>query len=202
MPGHGHVVIAVDGRSGSGKSTLAEALVADLGAALVSGDDFYRVMEEDARRSLTAVEGVSLYFDWERLRDEAILPLRAGLPARYNPYGWVEGGGLSPRRVVIEPRSIVVVEGVYSARRELADLVDVAVLVETAPAERLERLSLRGHGNEDWHSRWEAAEDLYFASLRPASSFDLVIPGCERSTRPDSGVTPLPADSYSRVRWH
>jgi hypothetical protein len=28
-----------------------------------------------------------------------------------------------------------------------------------------------------WHSRWDAAEDHYFGSVRPPATFDLVVEG-------------------------
>ncbi|MFM6173306.1 MAG: (d)CMP kinase, partial [Sphaerospermopsis kisseleviana] len=77
------VVVALDGRSGAGKSTLADAIAHDLGAALVHGDDFYRDMPDAERRALSAERGVDRFFDWERLRDEALIPLRARTAARY-----------------------------------------------------------------------------------------------------------------------
>ncbi len=76
----------------------------------------------------------------------------------------------------VPPRDIVV-DGIYSGRPELADVVDVSVLVETPAAERRRRLIARGHGNDAWWPRWDAAENLYFATIRPASSYDLVVPG-------------------------
>lgn len=40
-------MVAVDGHSAAGKSTFAAALAACTAAALVPGDDFYRVMDEE-----------------------------------------------------------------------------------------------------------------------------------------------------------
>ena len=171
------VVVALDGFSGSGKSTLARRLVERLGGVVVEDDDFYRVMDDAVRWDLDPSAGVDLYFDWERLRDEALVPLRGGMAASYSPYDWSAGGGLCPRPVTVGPASVIVVDGVYSARPELSALVDVAVLVSTRQHVRDERVSHRDHGNDRWHSRWAAAEQHYFANVRPAESFDLVVDG-------------------------
>jgi uridine kinase len=72
------LVIAIDGRSGAGKSTLARQVLAVVDAALVEGDLFYREMPHDQRAALTPEEAVANYFDWERLRDQALVPLRRG----------------------------------------------------------------------------------------------------------------------------
>jgi hypothetical protein len=84
-------IVAVDGHSGAGKSTFAAAQAARIAATLVPGDDFYRVMDEEVRARLSAHEGIGRYFDWERMRDEVLVPLRAGRDARYRPYDWDSG---------------------------------------------------------------------------------------------------------------
>ena len=132
-------------------------------------------MPEDERWGLGAAEGVDRYFDWQRMRREALEPLRLGRAARYRPYDWVAGGGLVAAEVEVAPADVVIVDGVYSARPEFGDLIDLAVLVDTPAEERLRRLRARGHGNDRWWSRWSAAEDVYFASVR--ASFDLVVSG-------------------------
>jgi hypothetical protein len=78
-------IIAIDGPGGSGKTTLA-AKVAELldGATVIHGDDFYRPMPEHEREQLDAQLGYQHYFDWQRLRDQVLAPLRAGRPARTN----------------------------------------------------------------------------------------------------------------------
>lgn len=172
------VTVALDGFSGSGKSTLAHELARDLGcAAIVTGDDFYRVMDDVQRWELAPEEGVALYFDWDRLRDEALVPLRSGTVARYRPYDWDAGGGLGSRHVEVQPAAVIVIDGVYSARPELSRFVDLAVHIEASQAVRQQRLADRGHGNEQWNERWDAAERHYFSRIRPPESFDLVVPG-------------------------
>jgi uridine kinase len=171
------LLVALDGPSAAGTTTLAGALAPLLGASVVHGDDFYRDMPDDQRRALTSVEGVQWYFDWQRLRREALEPLKAGTPAGFRPYSWRPEGGLADEVVTIAPSDVLIVEGVYAARPELADLADVAVLVDTAAPERMRRLVARGHGNEEWWPRWDAAEMYYFTAIRPRDSFDLVVPG-------------------------
>ena len=88
------MVVAVDGASAAGTSTLAAEVGRRLRASVVGGD-FYRVMPEEQRWRLSAAEGVEQYFDWQRLRREALEPLRAGRPARYRPFDWRTGAGLT-----------------------------------------------------------------------------------------------------------
>lgn len=171
------LVIALDGPSAAGTTTLAAVLARELYASVVHMDDFYRDMPHHQRWGLTAVEGVDLYFDWQRLRREALEPLKAGRPAPFRPYSWQPEGGLAVEPVTIAPADVVIAEGVYSARPELADLVDLAVPVETPAEERRRRMVARGHGSDEWWPRWGAAEEYYFDAVRPRDSFDLIVPG-------------------------
>jgi uridine kinase len=167
----GVLVVAVDGHGASGKTTIARGVVAATGAALVHTDDFFR----DRRTPQPAgAAPLADYYDWESLRAQALEPLRDGRRAVFPRRHWEEPESAG-RRIVVEPRPVVVLEGVSAATPELADLVDRRVLVSTPEAERLRRL----HGrisDEDWDADWLVAEQTYFDS-RPTSSFDLTVPG-------------------------
>ncbi len=174
-------VIALDGRSGAGKSTLADAVASSVTAAVVHGDDFYRDMDDADRRELSAIQGVDRYFDWQRLRREALLPLTRGRGARFGCFDWVAGHGFT-LPITLDAQEIVIVEGVYSARPELDDLLDMKVLVEASDQVREQRRQarLRTVSRDDpqgWDTRWDAAESVYFETIRPRRVFDLIVAG-------------------------
>src|SRR5262249_21347886 len=74
--GAGTRIVAVDGGSGSGKTTLAGTAAELLdGCPIVHIDDFYRPMGEQEREHLDAEQGYHRYFDWQRLRDQVLIPL-------------------------------------------------------------------------------------------------------------------------------
>jgi len=137
------LVIALDGPSAAGTTTLGTRLGLRLAASVVAGDDFYRDIPEVQRWSLTATHGVEEYFDWQRLRHEVLEPLRAGRPARYHPFSWLPGGCLDDRMVTVVPTPIIILEGVYTGRPQLRDLIDLAVLVENGGDELT--LPIRSH---------------------------------------------------------
>ena len=76
------VVIAIDGPSCAGKSILATALALRSEGAVLEGDDFYRQrlprLTVTQRETMSDSAVVNAVIDWERLRAEALLPLRAG----------------------------------------------------------------------------------------------------------------------------
>jgi uridine kinase len=136
-------------------------------------------MDAEERARLNPEQGYHRYFDWQRLRDEVLAPLTAGRDGAHRRYDW-ETGTLAPDEVHTVPRSgIVVVEGVYTARPELADYYDLVVYVDTPREESLRRLRERGHdhGPVDWETRWRLAEEHYLAVTRPRERADLVVPG-------------------------
>jgi uridine kinase len=146
------------------------------GAAVVKGDDFYRrtlprlaVAEREAMSDAAVVDAVT---DWERLRAEALLPLRARESARFQPYDWdANDGRLAPPKI-IPPADVIIVEGVYAARPELTDLVDVAVYLAVDPQVRARRYAER-ENDPDWQRFWERGEAHYFRAVRTTASFDI-----------------------------
>jgi uridine kinase len=170
--------VAIDGHSAAGKSTFAAALAARIDAALVSGDDFYRVMNGEDRAQLSASEGFERYFDWERMRAEVLVPLREGCDVVYRPYDW-DSGLLAEEATTIAAAPAVVLDGVYSSRPEFEEFFELSILV-SAPADlRWARQLQRGDAVE-WLRRWDEAEKWFFAHVRRPQSFDLVVGGVGR----------------------
>jgi para-aminobenzoate synthetase len=178
------LLVAIDGASGSGKSMLAARVAARLGAALIPGDDFFSAQLTDAEwDTRTPAERVADALDWRRLRAAALGPLLAGQPARWYPFDFSAGArpdgtyGFSTRAEVREPKPVVLVEGAYTCRPELADLIDWSVLVNAPVEVRHRRLARR----EDprflaaWHARLDAAEQWYFSQVMPEAAFDRVV---------------------------
>jgi uridine kinase/molybdopterin-guanine dinucleotide biosynthesis protein A len=169
------VVIAIDGPSCAGKSILATAVALRARAAVVEGDDFYDRMlprlSVAQRDQMSDAAVVAAVIDWERLRDEALLPLRARQPVTFQPYDWdADDGRLAPPKT-IPAADVIIVDGVYAARPELADLIDVAVYLDLDPQIRARRYAER-ENDPDWVRFWERGEAHYFSAVRPPASFD------------------------------
>ncbi len=187
------VLVAIDGGSGSGKSTLAAAVAAELDAVIVPSDDFFAAEITDAEwDAFSPDERAAAAIDWRRLRTEALEPLLAGRTASWHPFDFEAGtrpDGTYPmatEAVTRTPAPVIVLEGAYSSRPELADLIDLAVLIDIPVTERHRRLVEREEEpfRDAWHARWDAAEDHYFTHVRTASSFDLVVTNEAKGARP------------------
>jgi para-aminobenzoate synthetase len=172
-------LVALDGRSGVGKSTLARRLAAELAATLVEGDDFYAGGSEAEWDARSAAEKAALCMNWRRMRAEALEPLLAGRSATWHPYDFETGAVQATHTRTAQPASVIILDGVYSGRPELADLVDLAVLVELEDGERRARLAKREseYFLREWFARWDEAEEHYFANVRPRESFEVVVSG-------------------------
>lgn len=187
------ICVALDGASGAGKSTLAACVAGKIAfasaLALIPLDDFFAAtIPDSAWDAFTIAERLDRVFDWQRVREDVLLPLRAGKPARWHAFDFVAGlqpdgtYHLQPQAIERAPAAvlstaIILLEGAYSAHPALADLLDYTILVE-APAElRRQRLAAREDPEflRRWRQRWDPVEDLYFTTIRPPATFDLVV---------------------------
>ncbi|MEU4394115.1 hypothetical protein [Kribbella sp. NPDC023855] len=165
-------IVAVDGRSGGGKSTLARRLAGVVpGSAVVHVDD---------------VAWNAPMFGWAELLAGGVLePLRRGEAVSYRPPAW-EAHRRSGSIVVPADRSMVIVEGVGAGRRELTDLIDCLIWVQSDFAEAERRglardLASGVNGDIDatiafWHT-WMAAENPFLQADRPWTRADLITAG-------------------------
>jgi uridine kinase len=172
------ILVALDGRSAVGKSTLA-ALVAPLvGAVVIDGDGFYSGGTANTWDAMSAAEKAGHCIDWRRQRP-VLETLARGETASWYPYNWeTNDGTLEPTPVICQSAPVIILDGVYSGRPELADLFDLRVLLDAPVDLRKERLIEReGEGyREEWNARWDEAEQWYFGTVMPPEAFDLVLP--------------------------
>ena len=151
---------------------------------MIQSDDFFAADIPDAEwDTRTIKEKVNDGIDWRRLRTEGLEPLLAGQPARWPAFdfeaGLRAGGtyGMKDEYEEREPTAVIILDGAYSARPELSDLINLSVLVYAPIETRHARLAAREdpHFLAAWHERWDEAEEYYFTQVRPISSFDLVV---------------------------
>ena len=178
------ILVAVDGASGAGKSSLAAAVAALVEAVVVGSDDFFAASITNAEwEGRSPEERAREAIDWRRMRRDALEPLLAGRAARWRPFDFGAGPradgtyALSNQVEERKPAPVIILEGAYSSRPELADLIAISVLVE-APAD-VREARLRARENPQfllaWHGRWDEAEAHYFRIVRPRARFDLVV---------------------------
>jgi len=181
----GILVVAIDGHGTAGKSTIAASVAGATGAALVHTDDFFLAQPASRSGQPSRLRSLGQYYDWKRIRAQALEPLRASRSAKFRCFDWSRGTGLGGVATV-RPSDLILLEGVFSAAPELSDLVDRSVFVDAPEHERLRRLHAQV-APDDWDADWLAVQQSYFDRTRPAASFDLVV----------SGISPGPAGGTS-----
>ena len=175
----GPVLVGIDGGAGSGKTTFAGRLanaVTEVGqsATVVHIDGFYKCAEDRWTGSM-ADQPIGHDLDWERLRDQVLLPLRAGQRTSYQPFDWPED--CLKGWIAVDPVGIVIVEGVFALRNELSGFYDLRVWF-TCPSDlRASRVLARGDMTSDELERWIPGEEAYVAEHSPEERAHLVVDG-------------------------
>jgi uridine kinase len=161
-------LVCIDGPAGSGKTTLADA-VAVASRHLVPS---VRVLHMD-----------DLYEGWAglgdvatRVRDGIVAPLVRGLPGRYRRWDWLSS--VWAEEHLVDPSSVLVIEGVGAGAPEYAEAIGTLVWVEAPPEQRLARglerdgVAMRSH----WED-WMTAEAAYLARRQTRERADVLVDG-------------------------
>lgn len=165
------VLLALDGRCGAGKTALAAALAGRFAASVtLHTDDYYLPTE---RRAAGWETTPSANMDLERLRDEALLPLRAGYTGQYRAFccgaGCYRAGG------PLSPQPLVITEGSYSCHPKLSELYDLRVFVTCTPERQAARLKAReGARYAAFAARWVPLEEAYFKQYGIEQKADII----------------------------
>lgn len=199
----GPVYVALDGRSGVGKSTVAATVKlvladADVQVAVIEGDQFYAGGSSATWDARSAEDKVANVMDWRR-QHQVLADLRNNGSATWHSFGWeatdwdADPAPLDPEPISMNAADIVILEGAYSARPELHELLDLLVLLNIPTDVRRQQLLDREGASyrEDWERRWSEAEDLYFGQIMTPDRFDLVLSKHQTSELPVKLPTPI-----------
>jgi hypothetical protein len=131
------------------------------------------------------------------MRNGVLEPVRRGEDVAYRPPGWVERGRPGAVHVPVGCHAVVM-EGVGAGRRELADLVDALVWMQSDRAEARRRGIARDGGDVAFWDRWEAEEVPFLDEHRPWERADVVVAGSPVLDHdPDHEVVVAPAPTSS-----
>lgn len=178
---------AVDGVDGAGKSTFADELAEVLTGAgrtvvRASVDRFHRCRAERYRRGRDSWQGFWLdSFDYPRLRAELLDPLGPGGSGRYRP---AVHDVASDRQLDLpwrhaDPGAVVLVDGVFLHRDELAGIWDFSIFLDVPFQVSAARMAARDGSDPDPDvpsmQRYMAAQRHYLDTCMPCQRASLVI---------------------------
>ncbi|MGL6100813.1 MAG: uridine kinase [Fusobacteriaceae bacterium] len=173
------IVIGVAGGSGSGKTTVAHNLVKVFSreeAILVEQDAYYKELRE-----LTIDERAKTNFDHPdaiefELMKQHLIDLKNGIAIERPTYDF-KTHSRKEEKVILNPSRIIIVEGILVfAVKEIRDLFDVKIFVDTDADEMLIRRLER-----DIHERgrsFESVKNQYLSTVKP-----MYLEFCEPSKR-------------------
>ena len=183
----GGVRVAVDGVDGAGKTTFAAELAGALRArgrpvVQVSADGFHRVRAERHRRGTRSPEGFWLdSYDYPALIENVLRPFGPGGSRRYRAAVHDVGTDavLDPPWLTAPADAVLVVDGLFLQRDELAGCWDFTIFLTVPFAVTAARMAVRDGSHPDpGHpsvARYVGGQRLYFAACRPWERADLVI---------------------------
>ncbi|HEY3530211.1 MAG TPA: hypothetical protein VGK78_13785 [Nocardioides sp.] len=189
----------VDGPDGAGKTVLADELAAVLGPPTVraSLDDFHRPRAYRHASGRTADTVWERSFDYVAVRRELLDPWRrgAGTPYRRRWHDLLSDSYVDEPAEQVPVEGLLVVDGVFAQRPELAAYWDLVVYVDADADVRVARMAGRdGVATDPEHPdqrRYLDAQLIYRKTCRPLASADVVLD----NTDPGSPVVVGPDES-------
>ena len=163
------IVIAIDGSCTAGKTTLASVLAKEYDCNIFHMDDFFLRPEQRTAERYAQPGG---NVDYERFREEVMLPLKTGKPFAYRPFS-CKSFSLSDA-IEVTPKQLNIVEGTYCQHPYFGDVYDLKLFLSVAPELQRERVFHRPqHVQERFFTDWIPMEKLYFEFYQISAQADL-----------------------------
>jgi uridine kinase len=189
------LLVAVDGADASGKTIFADDLAAVLGAAdrlvvRASMDDFHHPREYRHALGRTGETVWARSFDYRALRRLLLDPWCAGPGSSYlcRHHDLATDAYVDDPAADVPAHGVLLVDGVFAQRAELAACWDLVVWLEVPDEERVRRMADRDGTSADPDDpdqrRYLDAQAIYRAAVDPIARADVVID----NTDPDRPV--------------
>lgn len=183
------MIVGVTGMDASGKSMMATLLAEELlrsghSVQIIRVDDFHRPRAE--RRRDDVPELIQFYehtFDFERVVNELLLPIRNNghVNASLLCLDLLEDTWSVERHYLIDNATIVLLEGVFLFRPEIAQFLDLVIYLHVNESTVIDRASSRDvliHGEEfmrKYHSKYLPAQRAYLEEFPAEINADIIV---------------------------
>jgi uridine kinase len=176
------VLVAVDGADGAGKTTLADDLAPLVpGAVRATLDDFHHPRAHRHAEGRTGATVWERGFDLDAVRRELLDPWRrgAGSPYRRRWHDLPSDRRVDSPSEPVPVEGVLLVDGIFAQRPELADAWDLVVWVHADDDVRVSRMAARdGVPDDPDHPdqrRYLDAQVIYQETCRPLERADVVV---------------------------
>ena len=155
------VIVAIDGKCTSGKTTLAVKLAEIYDCNVFHMDDFFLRPEQRTPERFAEVGG---NVDYERFKEEILIPLQDGKRFSYRPFDCSTFTLANP--VTVIPKQLNIIEGTYSHHPYFGNPYDLKVMLTVTPELQRERILQRpAFLHQRFFEQWIPMENRYFESL-------------------------------------
>ena len=155
------VIVAIDGKCTSGKTTLAAKLAEIYDCNVFHMDDFFLRPEQRTPERLAEVGG---NVDYERFKEEILIPLQDGKQFSYRPFDCSTFTLANP--VTVIPKQLNIIEGTYSHHPYFGNPYNLKVMLTVTPELQRERILQRpAFLHQRFFEQWIPMENRYFESL-------------------------------------
>jgi uridine kinase len=171
------VAVAVDGVDGAGKTVLADQLAEVIGARRdvlrVSVDGFHRPQAERVARGRGPESFYEDSYDYAAFRRAVLDPFRAGLPVTPAVDDAERDDPVTPEPVPVGADTLLLVDGIFLQRPELAGAWDAVVFVDVPFTVSVPRGNARfGEGHDpdpeaESNHRYVGGQRLYLTEVDP-----------------------------------
>lgn len=177
----GRVAVAIDGFDGAGKTVLADELAEVVGALdgardvlRVTIDGFHRPQAQRTARGRGPETFYEDSYDYDAFRRAVIEPFRRGEPVTPAVNDVEADRPVHPEPLPVGPDTVLLVDGIFLQRPELADVWDAAVWVDVPFAVSVPRGNARftaadADPEAESNRRYVGGQRLYLAAVDPRS---------------------------------
>ena len=170
------IVIAIDGNCTAGKTTLAAMLEKEYDCNVLHMDDFFLRPEQRTPERYAQPGG---NVDYERFREEVMLPLLRGTGFSYRPFSCRTFTLSEP--VEVKPKKLTIIEGTYCLHPHFGDVYDWKVFLGVDPQLQRSRILCRPqHLHDRFFQDWIPMEQRYFDHFQIEQHCDVVYRSCEK----------------------
>ena len=153
------VIVAIDGKCTSGKTTLAAKLAEIYDCNVFHMDDFFLRPEQRTPERFAEVGG---NVDYERFKEEILIPLQDGKQFSYQPFDCSTFTLADP--VTVIPKQLNIIEGTYSHHPYFGNPYDLKVMLTVTPELQRERILQR------------PGQEVQLITERPSEFYQLELP--------------------------
>ena len=165
------VIIAIDGKCTSGKTTLASKLAEIYDCNVFHMDDFFLRPEQRTPERFAEIGG---NVDYERFREEVLLPLNSGKAFSYRPFD-CSTFTLAPP-VMVAPKKLNIIEGTYSHHPYFGNPYDLKILLTVDEETQRQRILERpAFLHKRFFEEWIPMENRYFEVFRISDQSEIIL---------------------------